>query len=104
MTAQPMASLLAGAGDKRAAWAARAKKFQNAFKNMSGDEKVGFIEAKRAMSEYWPCETIAIRSALNRRVRDKESAQKSVEAKAKELLTLREKFVAFRAARAEGRE
>jgi hypothetical protein len=95
MSTQPMASLLA-AGDKRAAWAARAKKFQNAFKNMSGDEKVGFIEAKRAMSEHWPCETIAIRSALNRRGRDKESAQKSVEAKAKKLLTLREKFAAFR--------
>ena len=101
MTAQPMASLPAGAGDKRAAWAARAKKFQNAFKNMSGDEKVGFIEAKREMSEHWPCETIAIRSALNRRVRDKESAQKSVEAKAKEFRSLKERFMAFRASRKE---
>ena len=104
MTAQPIASLLAGAGDKRAARAARAKEFQNAFKNMSGDQKVGFIEAKRAMSEYWPCETIALQSALNRRGRDKESAQKSVEVKAKELLTLREKFAAFQAARAEAKE
>lgn len=104
MNTQPMVSLLAGAGDQRAAWAARAKKFQNAFKNMSGDEKVGFIEAKRAMSEHWPDETMAIRSALNGRVRDKESAQKSGEVKAKELLTLREKFVAFRAARAEAKK
>jgi hypothetical protein len=85
--------------DKRAARAARAKEFQNAFANMSGDQKIGFIEAKRAMSEHWPCETKVIRSALNRRGRDKESAQKSAEGKADALLTLREKFAAFRAAK-----
>jgi len=90
--------------DKRAARAAGAKKFQNAFANMTGDQKVGFIEAKRAMAQNCPDETKAIRSALNRRWRDKESAQKSVEKKAKELLTLREKFAAFRAARAEAKE
>jgi hypothetical protein len=90
--------------DKRAARAARAKEFQNAFANMSGDQKVGFIEAKRAMAQNCPDETKAIRSALAKRRRDTESAQKSAEGKAEALLTLREKFAAFRAKRAEGRE
>jgi hypothetical protein len=90
--------------DKRAARAARAKEFQNAFANMSGDQKVGFIESKRAMSEHFPDETKAIRSSLGRSRRDRESAQKSAEGKTEALLTLREKFAAFRAKRAEGRE
>ena len=90
--------------DKRAARAARAKEFQNAFANMSGDQKVGFIESKRAMSEHFADETNAIRSSLGRSRRDRESAQKSAEGKAEALLTLREKFAAFRAKRAEGRE
>jgi hypothetical protein len=91
------------AADKREARAARAKEFQNAFANMSGDQKVGFIEAKRAMSEHFPDETKAIRSALDKRRQHTKSAQKSAEGKAEELLTLREKFAAFRAKRAEGR-
>jgi hypothetical protein len=90
--------------DKRAARAARAKEFQNAFANMSGDQKVGFIESKRAMSEHFADETNAIKSSLGRSRRDRESAQKSVEGKADAMLTLREKFAAFRAKRAEGRE
>jgi hypothetical protein len=90
--------------DKRAARAARAKEFQNAFANMSGDQKVGFIESKRAMSEHFADETKAIRSSLGRSRRDRESAQKSVEGKTEALLTLREKFAAFRAKRAEGRQ
>ena len=69
------------AADKRAARAARAKEFQNAFANMSGDQKVGFIESKRAMSEHFADETNAIRSSLGRSRRDRESAQKSVEGK-----------------------
>jgi hypothetical protein len=85
--------------DKRAARAARAKEFQNAFANMSGDQKVGFIESKRAMSEHFADETNAIRSSLGRSRRDRESAQKSAEGKAEALLTLREKFAAFRAAK-----
>jgi hypothetical protein len=85
--------------DKREARAARAKEFQNAFANMSGDQKVGFIESKRAMSEHFPDETKAIRSSLGRSRRDRESAQKSVDGKAEALLTLREKFAAFRAAK-----
>jgi hypothetical protein len=56
------------------------------------------------MSEHFPDETNAMRSSLGRSRRDRESAQKSAEKKAKELLTLREKFAAFRAKRAEGRE
>jgi len=90
--------------DKRAARAARAKEFQNAFANMSGDQKVGFIESKRAMSEHFADETNTIRSSLGRSRRDRESAQKSAEGKAEALLTLREKFAAFRAKRAEARE
>ena len=90
--------------DKREARAARAKEFQNAFANMSGDQKVGFIESKRAMSEHFADETNAIRSSLGRSRRDRESAQKSAEGKTEALLTLREKFAAFRAKRAEGRE
>jgi hypothetical protein len=70
---------------------------------MSGDQKVGFIEAKRAMAQNYPDETKAIRSSLGRSRRDRESAQKSVEGKAEAMLTLREKFAAFRAKRAEGR-
>jgi hypothetical protein len=89
--------------DKREARDARAKEFQNAFANMSGDQKVGFIEAKRAMAQNYPDETKAIRSSLGRSRRDRESAQKSVEGKAEAMLTLREKFAAFRAKRAEGR-
>lgn len=90
--------------DKRAARAARAIKFKDAFAGMTGDQKVGFIEAKRAMAQNLPDETKAIRSALAKRRRDSESAQKSAEGKAEALLTLREKFAAFRAKRAEGRE
>ena len=89
--------------DKRAARAARAIKFKDAFANMTGDQKVGFIEAKRAMAQNCPDETKGIRSALAKRRRDEESAQKSAEGKAEALLTLREKFAAFRAKRAEGR-
>lgn len=90
--------------DKRAARAARAIKFKDAFASMTGDQKVGFIEAKRAMAQNLPDEAKAIRSALAKRRRDTESAQKSAEGKTEALLTLREKFAAFRAKRAEGRE
>ena len=90
--------------DKRAARTARAIKFKNAFAGMTGDQKVGFIEAKRAMAQNCPDEAKAIRSALDKRRRDTESAQKSAEGKTEALLTLREKFAAFRAKRAEGRE
>jgi hypothetical protein len=70
---------------------------------MTGDQKVGFIEAKRAMAQNFPDETKAIRSALDKRRKDTESAKKSAEGKAEALLTLREKFAAFRAKRAEAR-
>jgi hypothetical protein len=92
------------AADKRAARAARAIKLKDAFAGMTGDQKVGFIEAKRAMAQNFADEANAIRSSLGRSRRDRESAQKSAEGKAEALLTLREKFAAFRAKRAEGRE
>jgi hypothetical protein len=90
--------------DKRAARAAGAMKFKDAFASMTGDERVAMLEAHRAKFQDCPDETKAIRSSLGRSRRDRESAQKSVEGKAEALLTLREKFAAFRAKRAEGRE
>ena len=88
--------------DKCALRAARAIKFKDAFAGMTGDQRVGFIEAKRAMTQNFPDETKAIRLALNKRRRDTESAQKSADDKAEALLTLREKFAAFRAAKNRG--
>jgi hypothetical protein len=91
------------AADKRALRAARAIKFKDAFAGMTGDKKVGFIEAKRAMAQHFPDETSTIKSSLGRSRRDRECLRKSADGKTDALLTLREKFAAFRAKRAEGR-